>query len=390
MNKILIIFTYLTCLVLLTDCSQKEKYNSESKISNKDQAMLLEVDNSVPFNWPKNLEIKDLIILETKENFLISFMRKMIVSPNGDLFYIFDYTQQKILIFDKNGDAQEVFDHQGQGPEEYLEVTDFQIDFENNIIEVLDYQKIKKYNLETFKFIETENLSHLPKDKNFRNFARIEQVLYLWTNLPPNQIVSKDQIGDFHLVRVDGEKVTFHVKKKYGVINGQIFYPTPSKHEFNIPPIVGSDEIITVTKDSIYSKNKFSYGNKGIPLHEMVNFWERQKYIFNSNYYKPFQNIRETTDFIFFQFAGNMEGYNVLLDKKSNSIISIGKSEDKLDPALIYSDENYFYGYLSPGFIKEYLDKGGDLSKTTFFKNLDISKLDKYDNPIIVKFKIHT
>jgi hypothetical protein len=155
-----------------------------------------------------------------------------------------------------------------------------------------------------------------------------------------------------------------------------------------IPPLFESTDIIAVNKDSVYTNYRFSFGNKGLPLFEMMNFWDRQKELFNSDYYKPPQNIRETKDHLFFQFAGNMIYYFVLLDKHTNSIQSIGRTNDKLDPAIIYSDETYFYGHLSPGIIANYMQGGGDLYTTTFFKDLDVTKLDKYDNPIIIKFKL--
>ncbi|WP_439489995.1 hypothetical protein [Algoriphagus sp.] len=214
-------------------------------------------------------------------------------------------------------------------------------------------------------------------------------MLYLWTNLPPNQRVGQEDLGEHHLIKVEDGQISYFVEKQYGVINGQVFYPSPTKNEYNLPPVVGSTDLLTVTKDSVYVKYSLDYGNRGVPKFELENYWERQDEIFNSNYYKPAQNIRETKNHLYFEFAGNRSEYHfTLLDKRTNSIQSIGKPSKRLNPAIIYSDAEYFYAYLIPAFIVNYVESGGDLSETTFFKDLDISKLEKYDNPVIVKFKL--
>ena len=102
----------------------------------------IKINEATPFEWPERLTIENISFLETSEENLISFLKKIIVSPNGDLYYIFDSSQGKIFVFDQSGKSMAVFDHQGEGPEEYIEITDVQIDFEKEIIEVLDYQTI--------------------------------------------------------------------------------------------------------------------------------------------------------------------------------------------------------------------------------------------------------
>jgi hypothetical protein len=375
------------CLLFFYGCSSPTE-NASTTIHNPNASILLEVDNSIPFTWPEELIIEKISFLESDPEHLISSIRKLVVSPDGKSYFIFDENQGKIFVFEQSGKAKAIFDHQGEGPGEYMEITDVQIDFEKEVIEVLDYRKLKKYNLTTFEYISAENLNHLPKDKNFRNFVRIDDVLYLWTNLPPNQLVGEDELGSHHLIRVENGDVSFHVEKKYGVIHGYIFHPSSSKNEFNLPSIVGSTDIIRVSRDSVYTKYKFDFGNKGIPLAEMMNFWEKRHELLGSEYYKPPQNIWETGNHLFFQFTGNMVGYNVLFDKNTNSIKSIGKIQDKVDPVIIFSDSEFIYAYLFPGIIVDYLENGGDLTTSPFFKNLDTSLLKKEDNPIIVKFKL--
>lgn len=138
-----------------------------------------------------------------------------------------------------------------------------------------------------------------------------------------------------------------------------------------------------------YTKYRFNYGSKGIPLIELSRFWENNEKIFHSDYYKPPQNIRETTNHLFFTFVADRGTVcYVLIDKRTNSIQSIGKPQDTTGPIIIYSDEDSFYGYIDPGIIANYIEDGGELSETTFFKELDVSKFEKDGNPIIIKFSL--
>ncbi len=385
----LFLFTSFLSLGCFYGCSSPQGKQTSAKPQDPTVSILLKPDEATPFLWPAGLSIASLTFLESERpEHLISFLRHLTVSPDGKTYYLFDQKDGKIVVFDSSGKAKAVFDHQGEGPGDYLEITDAQLDFGKETIEVMDYQQLKKYDLNTFQYLGMQDLSQLPGDKIFRNFVRIEDVLYLWTNLPPNQLVGKEDVSGYHMVRIQDGEVSFHVQKKYGVINGQIFYPGPTKNHYAVPPIVGSADIMAVDRDSVYTKYRFNYGNKGIPVFELEHFWERRDQLINSAYYKPPQNIRETSTHLFFSLLGNGSYNSVLFDKRTNSIQSIGRTRDELDPVVIYSDADYFYAYIDPAAIVNYLESGGDLEKTTFFKDLDVSDLKKYDNPILVKFTL--
>lgn len=381
------VFNFFTILLYCSffACSTGHKDSISSSPKNN-SPVLLKVDTSIPFKWPSNLEVEKITYLKPSTSTVISSVDKILLSPDRDLFYVFDQGQSKIFVFDELGILKQVLDRQGEGPEEYLEIYDVQIDFEKEILEVLSYQNLKKYNLNTFEFIGTEELRNLPKDKNFSNFIRISNVLYLWTDLPPNQLVGKEELGNYHLLRIEDGIVNFYIEQKYGVINSLLFYPASSIDEYNLPPLLGSNDIIRVTQDSVYTKFKFDFGNKGIPLIDLINYWENRHEILGSEYYKPLQNIRETKDYLFFQFAAGRFYHNVLFDKKTESVISIGQIKDKIDPIIILSDSLYLYGYMPSAILVDYIENGGELSESPFFKDLDPTSLEKDENPIIVKF----
>lgn len=369
-------------------CSSGRK-EPKSSSSENNSPIILKVDTSIPFKWPDNLEVEKITYLKPLDGHIVSYVNKVIVSPSGDHFYVFDRNQSKIFVFDDSGIPKQILDRKGNGPEEYLEIRDVQIDFENDILEILDYLKLKRYKLSTFEYISTEDLRDLPKDKNFTNFTRIGDVLYLWTPLPPNQLVGEEELGTHHLLRVENGSTSFHVEKKFGVIDANIFYPAASKNEYNITGRLGSTDILGLTKDSVYTKFRFDYGDKEIPLIELMNFWEKRFEIFASEYYTPPQIIRETKDHLYFWFGGANRAHNVLFDKNTKSVISIGHVKNIIDDlVLIMSDSVNLYGYMPSVHLVEYIERGGSLSDSQFFKDLDTNSLEKDENPIIVKFRL--
>jgi hypothetical protein len=378
---ILLFYTFLACSF------DGKELNSSSTESNS--PILLKVDNSIPFEWPHNLEVEQITYLKPIDGHTVSYIDKLIISPSGEYFYVFDRNQSKIFVFDNSGIPKQIFDRKGDSPAEYLEIRDVQIDFENNILEILDYLKLKKYMLSTFEYISTENLKDLPKDKNFTNFTRIGDVLYLWTPLPPNQLVGEKELGTHHILRVKEGITSFHVEKKFGVMDANIFYPAASKNEYNISARLGSSDILGVTKDSVYTKFRFDYGDKEIPLIQLMNYWENRHEILTSEYYKPPQTIRETKDYLFFRFSGGSKGHNVLFDKSTKSIRSIGHVKNLIDDlVIIMSDSINLYGYMPSIHLVNYIEKWGSLSDSQFFKDLDPSNLEKDENPFIVKFRL--
>ncbi len=379
---------FVAQLAILFSCSSSRDKEVIFSDGSKGGSIELKTNEATPFRWPKKTVIEKTTFLESDRDFIISWIDKLIVSPDGRSMYIVDKRQSKLLVFDRDGLGKSVFHKKGPGPDEYLDISDLQIDFEEQVIEILDYQRIKRYDLNSFAYLGEEDLRKIPKDKNFREFVRTNDKLYLWTNLPPNQRISENEEGSYHLVSIQDNEPMYFVKKEYGVIGHQVFYPSNRKDEYNLNPLVGSSDIIAVNQDSVYVKYRFNFGEKGLPKKELENFFGRAGELLNTDYNKFTSNIRETNTHLFFQFAGNLKANFVLFSKKLHKIQSIGKTVEKLVPTIIYSDQSSFYCFILPGDIMHFLNNGGDLSETTFFKSLPETQVDKYNNPIIVQFRL--
>lgn len=102
-------------LILLTGCSASESNSGKNVISVK-------VDEFSPVT--DFFDSYKFVVLETTDGSLIS---------NESIFrtsdrYIVSYSPQSgFVIFDKEGKYMNSFDHTGEGPEEYMQLTDYYI-----------------------------------------------------------------------------------------------------------------------------------------------------------------------------------------------------------------------------------------------------------------------
>lgn len=128
MNKI---FLFLL-LIILYSCSKHQ--NSPIDF----------VTISIPSEATSSFELSDIagevsyVKLETNDSCLIGDIDKMFYTRD---FIIIGCDNNKIFFFNKNGTFSHKFFRQGNGPEEYIRISDFDIDKDNHIISVLDTRK---------------------------------------------------------------------------------------------------------------------------------------------------------------------------------------------------------------------------------------------------------
>lgn len=117
-------------IVIITICScttqaDKQKDNSiYVDIEKRDQVSLFDIFSHV-----------EVIPLETTEESLIKGVNKLIF--HDDIHYILDYRNSEILLFDTNGKYINKISDRGDGPKQYLNISDFEIDDANSQISVL-------------------------------------------------------------------------------------------------------------------------------------------------------------------------------------------------------------------------------------------------------------
>ena len=92
---------------------------------------------------PKYIRLNNL----ENAKYTFSKIEKMVIRK--DLLYILDYKARRLMAFDMEGNPVKVIDYRGRGPKEYLQITDFDVD-ENDNIWIVDAQKdvLFRYNKE--------------------------------------------------------------------------------------------------------------------------------------------------------------------------------------------------------------------------------------------------
>lgn len=264
------------------------------------------------------------------------------------------------------------------------------IDFEEGIIEILDYRKIKSYSLDDFSHIATTDLSEIDADQNFRYFVKIDEVYFLWTNIPPNQIYEpKNENYLFHFVKFNEDEIDYFFPKEYGILGDQRIYPTGNPNEFNLSPILGSNEIFGFNKNGVFKKFDFPFEENNLPLSMLENFYGNEMELIFSPFNKFISNIRETQNHLYFHFLGGSESnlFHALFDIERKEFVSIGQTNG-LFLNIIFNDGTFFYSYITPGFLFDFHAKSNIVSDHPLLKHVDLTRLEKDDNPVFIKFKL--
>jgi len=125
---------FILSLVLLFSCTGKQKENAQSNLT----VIPVVTDKSIPLELSDLFKEVSYVKLATKDSCLIGEINK--------LLYVDDYIvvcsdHNAILFFNKNGTFSHKIYHQGNGPGEYLSISDFEIDRKDHVITLLDASK---------------------------------------------------------------------------------------------------------------------------------------------------------------------------------------------------------------------------------------------------------
>lgn len=198
MNKLF--FTISILCICLISCDQTNNKQIESNIIKFDN-----VGNS-------EFEIKDIeyIPLETKEYCLLGDINKIIYK--NDKFYILDRDQNKgVYIFDKDGRFRSSINKLGEGPGEYIEIMDMDIDNENNVY-IADNAKM---DIIKYKQADPDNYETIHIGEHFMEFCYLDKQSFILRDVfgPEGQ---KMKLACFNHTK---HSVTPIIESKYKNIN---------------------------------------------------------------------------------------------------------------------------------------------------------------------------
>jgi len=146
--RITLLSIFLIVIFLMLSCATSDSdYNQVNDNRNSLDVSIYEID----VEEAGTMKISDLfeklefVRLETTDSFLVDEIKKLIV--HDDLILI--HSADILFIFNSTGKIVRKIDKKGKGPDEYISLSNFLYDPENQTIEILDgpSETIKYYNL---------------------------------------------------------------------------------------------------------------------------------------------------------------------------------------------------------------------------------------------------
>lgn len=344
-------------------------------------------------------------ILETNEDCLIGNVRSVRVVD--DLIIVTDDKQPgSVFAFDKNGRFLRKFGKVGEGPSEYVDITDSSIDFDKKEIYLFDSysHKINKYDISSGNFINSTNISIDNVNSYFIQY--INNKIY-------TSIIPTSKIGDsFLLQEMDnetGKLINTYLKTSEYNKGGNFsflrqegfFYPDYKGNSKFVQMFM--DTIVLLEKDkvkpflAVNAKNWITAEDvqEYIGAQEKDDVALSHAILFERDISYNIHRYFETANMIHFQYqnAGKVE--SVIYDKTNNTarIADIFRDDivyngGMIFPQFAFADSTGVYSYLRTEEISRFLDFV-DLGKVN--SNIDkfdsLKKLPEDSNPVIFYYE---
>jgi len=340
-------------------------------------------------------KIKNIVLLETCDSSLMGNISKLQVKSNK--FYFL--SGKSLFIFKETGEFLWKISNEGRGPSEYSEITDFIVDEESNMIEVLDMVSKKVIVFDKDQFFYSFNITFRPM-----SFTKTDQGDYLF-------YCSSINNGLNH-------RFSLYSKSKNKIIQ-KILPINPVQDQFL--RIIDKSNFVSLAKDTIlclygfndtiykYSKNSglspyiyIDFGNKKVP-ETILNkpYSDVSQFlpiIWESGFASQIIGFYMSKRYTIFGFFQNRKVYNVLTDNSTNETIVFDKytlnsfidgfnfNTDYSNPLTIDEKKNIYFK-IEPPKIRSYLDsikRCNGYLKQTYLK---YERIAQFDNPIILQLE---
>lgn len=315
------------------------------------------------------------IPLATNDSALITDIDK--IEVNDNFFFILDRLAATIFQFDKKGHFISKIERQGEGPEEYLEISDFK--WFDDCIYVLSSvnHTIYKYDM-TGSFIKSYKLDDYYHRFDF--YSKDTIVLY---SAFSNEKKYNFCFYDFLKEKMVSETSPFDKNENF------IIYRCPFSDDF-----LFSNYVYFPYDYSVYKLNnescdpifRLKFNTVELPEKE-VSFEEKRKYSIGKNIVQSFNSVKQvdSTLFVSYNCGGKFYLSKLFLggDKKCSTYLM--NSEEK-DYPFCFANLLMFY----EDFLISYMPAYGVLAFDEYFhsdKN-ELGILDSGDNPVLFFHKL--
>ncbi len=362
-----------------------------------DQLMVGSGNNITTVVTPKPVNAKDIdiikdldcIILEAKENAFFGYVSKLRIYR--DKIYVLDDRHANALfIYTMEGKhVATIGDKVGRGPQEFVQLSNFEIDYANHQILTMDNfgHKFMIYDLEG-NFIKQVNSDIMVSQAALLPNGNIFHAIAPYLTHIDNE--------NRRIIVVDENKKIVHKKFEYKINKNLRFsnddiIRSQLDGSFNFAPLFRDTIYAIVSSDEslqIIPKYAIDFGDNRHISQKMLNrlrSTDELKELAREGFTCFFGDHVETEDFLYLR-TGFLPKQYVFFNKHTNSTIAIytetrmGQYEHELYNIFCSDDDGYFYGALN-------------LSRnlSDFFKLLPVKPeidLSEEINPILFRYKV--
>ncbi len=333
----------------------------------------------------------EYIPLQTADSILIGEITRLIVW--NDLYYIWDKLSETIFCFAQDGSFQYRVNRQGEGPSEYLNISDFTLNRENGNLMIYSDRAQTLYEYTTGgELVKKSEIPFL-----MSSFAAKGDWKYCYLGRLPNRQLYEDIFPESYryVTLNDGNVCNQHFKYEYN--KDFLNVPLSSNNftyykdkilltEFLCPAVYEIDSLgnlIPRYRIEFTTNTYVPSFNESIDLRRMK---EAEK---EGEYTSLFGAFYENENYLFFNYSRGLIAL-AYVDKKDDSIHNPGYfllddfNQNTLSVTLASVDEKYVYLLEEPGLLKE---KQRRKQLSSCLSEL-CENMQEFDNPVIIRAKL--
>lgn len=330
---------------LLVACTKKQ----DVETFNPENTIRIEFDKQHS-GFLDEIEDVNIIPLKFTDDFILSSFQIQL-RINNDYMYFFDRNQKKMYVFDKNGDFKFLINKYGNGPEGYIQPSNF---FISNNLDIYIFDKAQK------------KLLIFNKNGNYIKNLRIDCPASNVTYLNDSTFIAYAQTAAYFEKSKDGIKILDKSGKITNsflhmpswISNSAMSFATGSYFIYqNETPLLitpWNNRIYSIYADSVGCKYSLDFGKFNIPHSFFQENEDRMKDINTIQKMKDngwvffIDFLQESTSHVSFNLQKKSESYIALYSKKTrkNKLMSFSSMPTKwlgiLNPFLCtYNDAFY-------------------------------------------------
>lgn len=324
-------FKYLVvlCLLIIIILFSCKKETNKSRISETEiENITIDLDNNIQVAYDSLIERVEFIKLETTEDNLIGQISQVFFIDS--LIIVVDSENAKsISVFEINGKFKNTIGEIGNGPEEFVEISNVVIVPNSNLLTVLDrpQKKILYYSLDG-TFVKYERQPFMLNyfeflDSGHKAFNTISMFDYAYGRNRGKSLIVTDSTNEIiygafdDTYRDDFHYVINRPLRKYGQ---QVFFSTNLTDSIYI---VQNDKIIPKYYIDIKNNSMPNLNDKGLTTDELYNFMDT-RFFYNGDFI-------ELEDFTFVNIATPWSyPFAVYHHEKQEVFLASGKFDNPL------------------------------------------------------------